>query len=262
MVTIYDGPTNTSPVLGHFSGRTLPGMVTTTKPSALVRFQTNSSVTAPGWQISYNSVYPVYCSGTTTLTASEDTIYDGSGSNNYNNNTNCHWEIEPTGASCISVRFLNFSLDSLNGDYVKIIDRVSGLALATYKGKTIPKDQTYYTSHIMLMFYSNASVPGKGWTAYYCTTPWGVNDYSNIKAISIFPNPANSSLHVSFNMTTAKDVKLQLVNLTGQVVYENVQSGSSFVFNKNIDVTPLSKGVYTLRIISNGEIINKKVVIE
>ena len=263
VVTIYDGATTSSPILGTFSGRTLPtNVITSTSHAVLVRFQSNSSVTAPGWQISYTSVYPVYCSGTKTLTAQQDTISDGSGANNYNNNTICRWYIEPTGATCISLHFIDFSLDSLNGDYVKVSDLNTNTPLAIYKGKTLPKDQTYYTSEVMVMFYSNSSVTGNGWSLYYSTTPLGINTYSNIKALNVYPIPANNLLHISFNLLSGNDVKLQLVNLTGQIIYETNQTGNISVYNKDIDVSRLSKGIYSLRIISAGETINKKVVIE
>ena len=63
-------------------------------------------------------------------------------------------------------------------------------------------------------------------------------------------------------MLSGNDVKLQFVNLTGQIIYETNQTGNITVFNKDIDVSRLAKGVYSLRIISAGETINKKVVIE
>ena len=262
-IKVYAGADTNSTLLGTYSGSTIPSTISATTNSMYVVFKSDTdNVTGDGFHATYNVTYPVYCSGSVTHTAKSDTVTDGSGGNNYNNNTNCHWEIEPANATSISVHFINFELDSLNQDFVKIIDRISGATLAIYRGKNIPPDTTYNTSHILVIFTSNITLTGKGWTLYYYSYGTGVSEHSNIKAISVFPNPASNLLHVSFILNSGNTVKLQLINVTGQTVYENSLLENNSVFNKDINVSQLTKGVYTLRIMSEGGIINKEVVIQ
>lgn len=64
-VTIYDGFTTNSPILGTFSGDTIPNSVTSSSNAMLVVFHTDGSVTSSGWTASYTcSSTPASCSWT------------------------------------------------------------------------------------------------------------------------------------------------------------------------------------------------------
>ncbi|MFQ6116247.1 MAG: CUB domain-containing protein, partial [bacterium] len=54
-VTIYDGETTDSPILGKFSGNTIPGSLVSSQGVLLVRFTTDGSVTGAGWSAEYFS---------------------------------------------------------------------------------------------------------------------------------------------------------------------------------------------------------------
>ncbi|MDR2834683.1 MAG: hypothetical protein LBV69_00580 [Bacteroidales bacterium] len=54
----------------------------------------------------------IILSGTTELTAQSGTFTDGSGSNNYANNTNCSWLIQPSNASSITLSFSAFNTET------------------------------------------------------------------------------------------------------------------------------------------------------
>ncbi len=54
-VTVYDGPTISSPILGKFSGNSIPPTVKSTQGSMLVEFTSDWSYTAAGWKASYTS---------------------------------------------------------------------------------------------------------------------------------------------------------------------------------------------------------------
>jgi hypothetical protein len=51
------------------------------------------------------------------------------------------------------------------------------------------------------------------------------------------------------------------MNITGQIIYSENLTGSS-AYNKDINLSSFAKGVYYLRVLTVGDIINKKVVIE
>ena len=128
VVTVYDGETTASPVLGTFSGSSIPALVTSTGGKMLVTFTSNGSGTASGFHASYSTTYPTYCTNLTILSALSDTFGDGSGANNYNPVTNCRWRIQPTGATSITLSFLDFNTTD-GSDVVEVYDASSGNVL-------------------------------------------------------------------------------------------------------------------------------------
>ncbi|MBN2612714.1 MAG: T9SS type A sorting domain-containing protein, partial [Bacteroidales bacterium] len=54
-VTVYDGATTSAPELGRFSGSSLPPVITSSGGSMMVRFTSDGSVTAQGWEALYES---------------------------------------------------------------------------------------------------------------------------------------------------------------------------------------------------------------
>ncbi len=260
VVTFYDGPTTASPVLGAYSGSTVPTTITSTSPEVLINFTTNGSSVNTGWFLSYRTIYPSYCSGTTSLTAVTDTFSDGSGSNYYNNNVNCKWQIAPPNATSVTLNFLDFNTET-SSDVVRVIDPVSSTILGTFSGTTLPSPVTSPSGQMTVIFTSNGSLNDPGWTAYYTSTLSGIEDYTNVKQFSYYPNPAKDMLHISFNIANNNDAKLELMTITGQVIYSENLAGNS-AYSKDINLSSFAKGIYYIRLVSSGDIINKKVVIE
>ena len=57
-VRVYNGSTTSAPLLGTFSGSSLPPVLTANSGSMLIRFTTDGSVVAAGWSANYTSVIP------------------------------------------------------------------------------------------------------------------------------------------------------------------------------------------------------------
>lgn len=72
-------------------------------------------------------------------------------------------------------------------------------------------------------------------------------------AISVWPNPASTESNVTITLTDNSPVNLQLVNLTGSVVWEHVAHElSAGEHHVALDVSALPVGRYMLRSISHG----------
>ena len=56
-VVIYDGNTTSAPVLGDFSGSSIPPQITSTKNKIFIKFSTDGSTTYRGFKLNYRSVY-------------------------------------------------------------------------------------------------------------------------------------------------------------------------------------------------------------
>ena len=98
IVRVYDGATTSSPLMGTYSGSSLPPVLTSTGGSMLITFTTDGSVTAAGWSATYAPGTTGGCINE-TFTAATGTVTDNSGSSNYGNNMSCSKLIQPTGGS-------------------------------------------------------------------------------------------------------------------------------------------------------------------
>lgn len=262
IVTIYNGPDAASPVLGTYSGSTLPSNISSTSPSVYIHFTSDAATDSPGWQISYTSNALVFCSGTTLLTAASDTFSDGSGGKQYSSGSNCKWQIEPAGAASVTINFTNFRTE-LNKDFVKVYDPVGTVStlLATFSGTNLPASVTSNSGKMLVIFTSNSSNTESGWSANYTSSLSGINEIGMLKNISVFPNPAENYLTVSLNSIQEQSIRLELLNTIGQVVFSENYENVSGEISKTIDLTDLSKGIYSIRIISEKQQYFKKVVI-
>jgi len=262
-VIIYDGGAITDPVLGTYSGSTLPASVSSTGGQMLVRFTSNGSSTSSGWRAYYNSTFPILCNSVTDLLATSGNFSDGSGTSSYNNSTVCRWNITPTGVTSITLGFTAFNTEATN-DKVMVYDigQTPSVLLATYSGTSLPPTVTYPTSKLMVRFTTNTTVTGQGWDAFYSSTV-GIDENEISNSLNVFPNPAENILNINFSSNVTQNILLTLSTITGQTVYSQPIESFTGAYSKTIDLTGISKGIYLLKVISEkGNTVNKKVVIE
>ena len=76
---------------------------------------------------------------------------------------------------------------------------------------------------------------------------------------SVYPNPSNGSFKIMFTNNIKNTVEVKLIDIQGRVVYENRFEN----VNKSVSIEAqnLPNAVYTATIITEGEVINKKVLI-
>jgi hypothetical protein len=261
IITVYDGNSTSSPVLGTYSGTTIPaGTITSTGPQMLIRFQTNGSTVGNGWKASYRCSFPYYCSGITTLTTPNGSVTDGSSADNYSYNYFCRWNIAPENATSITLNFTSFNLAA--NDTLFIYKQSPTVKLAGYNGNSIPPSQTYNYSNITLIFRSDGYLNSQGFNANYTSTLSGIDKVNNLKEFSVFPNPANTKLNIQFATENIETLKIQLISISGQTVYNESLNNFSGSYNKSIETNSFSKGVYLLRIIGEKQAIHEKIIIE
>ena len=262
IVTVYEGDTITSPILGSFSGDQLPPEVTASGNRMLVTFQSDDSGTAPGFLASFSCELPVYCSGNKLFTAQADTFSDGSGRFDYHNNTQCIWSIVPTGASEVTLYFMEFETqDTL--DMVRIYDMQTQELLAEYSGSYapgVPDPVTSASGKMLITFITNYSITAPGWTANYFSNLAGIPEFSGTNKFLIYPNPARRYLTVISKEYTA-NARLSLMDLTGREVYIksiDLQGGN---LERTVDLGAMGRGVYLLQISNDRTILYRQKVI-
>jgi hypothetical protein len=94
-------------------------------------------------------------------------------------------------------------------------------------------------------------------------SPTSVEEQSiNTLGFSVYPNPMTTQGYAHFNLERSGNVKIQIVDMLGQVVStvvnETLSSGSH---NPAIPITNLTSGIYFCRIISGDITMNEKIVV-
>jgi Zn-dependent metalloprotease len=243
-VEIYDGTTTSATLLGTFTGNNLPPSITSTGGSLLVRFYSDLEENKQGWAAYYTSTQNSFCSGNTNLTAQSGTFSDGSTTNQYSNNSNCSWLIQPTNATSIILSFSAFSTES-NNDGVIVYDGANNTAsvLGQFSGTTIPASVTSTGGNMYVEFLSNPSVRGQGWTANYTSTITTGIDEKLLKAnFNVYPNPTNGIFTIKSGFEIP--ASLEVLDILGKKVLKTFQITKGV---NEIDASELSKGIYMIK---------------
>ncbi len=115
------------------------------------------------------SGYPEHCSGTKNINGSSGSFNDGSGNEEYANNINCFYLIEPTCGSEIDFSFDVFQLESNDSVTFYNGSSVSDPILATYTGDDIPAGVSANNGALLIEFNTNSSGTDIGWYGSYTT---------------------------------------------------------------------------------------------
>jgi hypothetical protein len=88
-----------------------------------------------------------------------------------------------------------------------------------------------------------------------------VDNADLMSSLSVYPNPNNGKFTVNISNPEAMDMTLELVNISGQVVYRN-QVKAAYTYNEDIDASTFAKGVYYLKVNNGKGIKVEKVVVQ
>jgi hypothetical protein len=244
-VYIYDGVNETAALLGVYSGTTIPPMVTSSGGKMFLRFKTDGSHESKGWMAEYHSVYPTYCSGVTTLTAIDGSFSDGSGDNNYNNNANCKWKIQPQKAGALTLTFNSFDLEE--NDMLEVYSvGASRVLLGTYTGKQKPEPIADTSGAILLLFYANGYNTAAGFEAEYHASLVGTDRLNIFPGMTLSPNPAKEYTVLRFSNPQAHAILLTISDMTGKQLYSEMLEGTKGNLEKTIDLGIFNPGMYFL----------------
>jgi len=257
-IKVYNGATTSDPLLGTFSGNTLPPALTTTQNRMLIEFKSNGTGNGTGWYAQYTTTSPSWCQGLTPLTEPSGTFDDGSGKFYYQGQSTCMWRISPQFAEKITLSF-NF-LDTEEGsDKITIFDGTT--KIAEISGNEIP-DPIEATSGVMFITWTTSpSNNFQGWEAYYEVDNVGLNENENLPELSVYPNPASGTVQVKFFVADKANLELEIINLTGQSVFAKTYAAFNGAYLEEIDISKLPSGVYFIKVYTPEGIVNKKFIV-
>ena len=87
-----------------------------------------------------------------------------------------------------------------------------------------------------------------------------VGDENVISEIIIFPNPTSGMVSISFNSLKVDDIDLSIVNVMGEIIFEEKLIDFSGSYAKSINLQQYAKSIYLLKIKTNSKEINSKII--
>lgn len=180
-ISVYEGSDANAPLVGTFSGNSIPPNFTVSGEEAFITFKSNATITDQGFLIDYFGNIPVYCSNLSILNNPSGIISDGSNSYPYINNSMCRWKINPDNAVAIQFDFTEFELED-NQDFLYFYDNSGAtyVLMQTLSGGNIPQSFFINSSNIMVLFKSNDSNTEAGFKFNYHALATGINEVSNL----------------------------------------------------------------------------------
>jgi len=257
ILTVYDGDNVSSPVLGSFSGNTIPESITSSGDKIFITFVSNDNTNAEGWLLSYESKIPVYCHGMTQLTEPEGEFTDGSGPRDYHNSSICMWKIIPEDADEIILTFDEFETET-NNDVFAVYDGTT--LIEEFSGNELPDPISAFNGSVFITFTTNSSVTAPGWSAHYTTNYVGIDDNREKTKINIFPNPVNKKLKIIFDQTKSQSLRLEIISVNGEI--QNVYQLEAFQgkLTKEINISN-PPGVYIFKVIGDDFVDYRKFIV-
>ncbi len=216
-LTIYDGPTTASPVIGTYSGLTLPNNglpIVSTGGALTVRFSSDGSVTYPGFEATWNctqiTIPPVanFTAANTTICSPTATFTD----NSTNGPTSWAWNFGDTGSGANNTSNLQNPSHTFSapGTYT-----VTLAATNAYGTNTVVKtNYIVYDPNAMICRSISLPVTGTAPTATACSgmlfdNGGQANNYANYSngSITIAPTGATNVrlTFTSFNTESGYD---------------------------------------------------------
>jgi hypothetical protein len=168
-----------------------------------------------------NNTYPSYCTGQDTLTALRGTFEDGSGPlENYQNNDNCSWLINPKTTSDsitrITLNFDRFNTESGN-DVVNIYQgaTTSDSLVASFSGNNIPPQVIVNSGKALITFTTDGTTRDPGWYISYSG-----NSYDWCTGTKVLTDPEGTITDGSgdFNYKNGTTCRWEIIPSSGEPV--------------------------------------------
>ena len=200
-----------------------------------------------------------FCFGTNTMTDVSGSFSDGSGTQEYNDFTDCKWLIAPEGAQRITLNFTAFDTEA-DYDEVFIYDGPDATAplLGIFSGTNLPPAVTSSpgVGSMFVRFASDVSFSGEGWSANYSSTTLGTNQAKMSSALKVYPNPANDFVMIDSQLVD--DLEVEIVDVVGKSVSQKMKLKKG---QNRIDTSSLRSGLYLLKFKTDDNYHTEKLII-
>ncbi|MBL4716419.1 MAG: T9SS type A sorting domain-containing protein, partial [Bacteroidia bacterium] len=83
-------------------------------------------------------------------------------------------------------------------------------------------------------------------------------NFGNFIGLNIYPNPNLGKFVLEIELQGKAEFQIQLTSINGQIIYS--ESVDTSFYKKEIDFSGYAKGVYTLKVVSDGGVVYRKIV--
>ncbi len=83
-----------------------------------------------------------------------------------------------------------------------------------------------------------------------------------LDSFAIYPNPNNGEFTVKFNSKTGKDVKIDIYDVRGRVIFNNVYLNNTPEFNETINLNNVQSGMYLVNVNDGNGQVTKRIIVE
>jgi MAM domain-containing protein meprin/A5/mu/type IX secretion system substrate protein/fibronectin type III domain protein len=93
------------------------------------------------------------------------------------------------------------------------------------------------------------------------TTCVGIEDFASTIDLNVYPNPNKGQFTLNLTTKNTSDLQIRITNIQGQEVFVKNNFDNINVINEEINIGNV-KGVYFVNIITNNEVITKKIIVQ
>jgi len=255
-IRFWNGHPSNDSLLAEFSGKMSSIERNFNTDSLYITFETDDSVTAEGWKLSFECHTEELNCGTHQSHESSGEIYDSGGEYNYKDNSRCTWSLRSE--TEVTYTFIFEEMDISPEDHLDFYDITTfpETLLAQYSGNELPDPLVCFTSRVRVRFVSDNYLNGQGFFVRWSSSGVGIDDWNT--TLPVYPNPASNLLLV----TLPEDLDpctITIYNIVGDVVFAETYHVEKVV---EIPVNQLSNGIYILQANGHGQTLHKKIVIQ
>jgi hypothetical protein len=112
---------------------------------------------------------------------------------------------------------------------------------------------------------ANITIYRSWWTSpIFWTQPGSIrlNGGTTLNNLDIYPNPTDNIFNVSFVSEEIQSLSVRVLNIVGEVLYEESLDRFIGEYTKQISLGDYSKGIYLLEVRDNKGTINKKIILQ
>ena len=244
-----------------------------------VTFTSNGSITGKGFKFTYTStktsanLCPAQIpSSTDFYEESQGKITNNDGDGLYDSENTCYWAIKPQDRQAVGLRFAKFDLEA--GDFVELYTWDGTTDLSSLKYRThgkyrftkenppeLNREYLIVSVGAFVRFRTDNNLNASGFELnWYAANAVGEAQLG-MASLHIFPNPANDILKIQIETLLPESVQLVMTDILGRTVYTSESTQPEQHHHKEIDITALSKGIYSLTISTQKGRVTRKVVV-
>jgi subtilisin-like proprotein convertase family protein len=90
----------------------------------------------------------------------------------------------------------------------------------------------------------------------------GISEASAENSVSVYPNPTSGMFTLVYDNASFTEIRINIVDLQGKLVYSSLDQNNSVQFNKQIALDGIAKGIYYIKLETGSSVTMKKLIVQ